>query len=165
MTIRVRPFEEGEWRLFRELRLRAVADSPDSFRETLGETRDTTDEQWADLVSATVAHPRGLLLVAEQGEAGVGMAFARVDEDRLLHIGAMWVAPEMRGRGAGRLLLDATITWGSAGGAGQAGLWVTEGNTAAAALYTSAGFEYTGDSMPLREGSDLTVAYLTRFLS
>ncbi len=56
----------------------------------------------------------------------------------------MWVAPEVRGRGAGQALLDAVGVWARARGLERLELWVTEGNSAAARLYRRAGFIETG---------------------
>ncbi len=158
MDIHIREIKGEEWRLWRSLRLRAVEESPDSFRSTLGAESAEADEWWRDLIGTTAEHPRGLLLVAEADSDPVGMLFGRLDEDsQLLDVGAMWVDPELRRNGIGRSLLDSAVSWAKGAGASRAELWVTVGNEAAERLYGGAGFEATSDAEPLRPGSDRMV--------
>jgi GNAT superfamily N-acetyltransferase len=60
------------------------------------------------------------------------LAVARVDERGL---GAMWVAPAWRGRGAAPMLADVVITWAGSEGAARLGLWVPADNPRARAFY------------------------------
>ena len=161
MNVRIRSISGDEWRLWRSLRLRAVEESPDSFRSTLGEESAEADEWWRDLIGRTAEHPRGLLLVAEADSDPVGMLFGRLDESReLLDVGAMWVDPDSRRMGIGRGLLDSAIDWAKEAGATRAELWVTLGNEAAERLYEGAGFGPSGDVEPLRPGSKFDVERL-----
>ena len=52
----------------------------------------------------------------------------------------IWVAPDRRGRGVGRFLLQAAERWARAKGYGAIKLEVAEANAAALALYRSAGY-------------------------
>lgn len=162
MEYNIRPITGDEWRLWRSLRLRAVEESPDSFRSTLAAESAEAEDWWKKLIGATAEHPRGLLLVAEAGTDPIGMLFGRLDDDgEVLDIGAMWVDPEARRQGAGSGLLEAALAWGRNAGATRAELWVTVGNEAAERLYEGAGFASTGETEPLREGSELTVVRLS----
>ncbi len=162
MDVGIRTIKGDEWRLWRSLRLRAVEESPNSFRGTLAQESAEADEWWSDLIGRTAEHPRGLLLVAEVESDPAGMLFGRLDEDNeLLDVGAMWVDPEMRRHGIGRALLDAAIEWANAAGAVRAELWVTQGNEAAERLYASGGFVATSESEPLRDGSEFTVVKMS----
>ena len=60
----------------------------------------------------------------------------------------------------GRALVKHAFDWGIEHGAGRARLAVTIGNEPAEQLYTTAGFTPTGETEPLREGSDLVVTWL-----
>lgn len=165
MDFGIRPLESDEWRLWRSLRLRAVEESPDSFRSTLVEESAEADDWWRDLIGATVQHPRGLLLVAEANSDPVGMLFGRLDDDtEVLEIGAMWVDPEVRRHGIGNGLVEAAIAWAGAAGAARADLWVAKGNTAAEQLYRKAGFTATGETDLLREGSDIEIIRLSALI-
>ncbi len=166
MAITIRTLDADEWREWRDLRFRALADSPDSFAGTLEDERIKPDHEWTDIIGRTADHPRGNLWFAEQESDKVGMMFGRITEDfDLLEIGAMWVAPETRRRGAGRLLLQAAFAWAHSQGVPTADLWVTEANTAAVAFYEAAGFTPTTETKKLREGSDLTIRKMMRSLS
>jgi GNAT superfamily N-acetyltransferase len=146
MDFRIRPIVGGEWRLWRSLRLRAVEESPDSFRGTLAEESAEADEWWSDLVLVTAEHPRGLLLVAEGGLDPIGMLFGRLDAD------------------VGAALLEAALEWAREAGAQRSELWVTVGNEAAERLYAAAGYTPTDETEPLREGSEVTVVKLSASL-
>jgi len=93
-------------------------------------------EQWdAASIIATLAMPGAFGLVAPDG----GMALARVaaDEAELLTLA---VAPEARRRGLGLRLLRAAMRQTAINGAQWMFLEVKDGNAAALALYTLAGF-------------------------
>jgi GNAT superfamily N-acetyltransferase len=162
MDLAIRALRGDEWRLWRSLRLRAVEESPDSFRSTLGQESAEADEWWRDLIRATAEHPRGLLLVAEADSDPVGMLFGRLDDEaEVLEIGAMWVDPEVRRHGAGTGLVEAAFAWARGAGAARAELWVTKGNEAAERLYENAGFVSTGETDMLREDSEVEVIRLS----
>ena len=101
--------------------------------------------------------------VAEQGGTLLGQAFCRREGSRL-GIFRMWVAPEGRGQGVGRALLDAAESWGRDQGSTTAYLSVTEGNSPAQRLYRRAGYTEAGADEPLREGSPLTCVELSKEL-
>lgn len=162
MEFQIRPISGGEWRLWRSLRLRAVEESPNSFRGTLGRESAEANEWWSKLIETTVADPRGLLLVAEAGPDPVGMLFGLLDADlEVLDIGAMWVDPEARRQGIGTGLMETAFIWGRDAGAERVELWVTVGNQAAEEFYRNGGFDQTGETEPLRKGSELTVVKLS----
>ena len=56
----------------------------------------------------------------------------------------MGIAPEFRGQGIGRRLMDATIEGARAAGLTRIGLEVFSSNTNAISLYERYGFEYEG---------------------
>ena len=161
VAVTIRELEAGEWPLLRDLRFRSLAESPDAFRPTVEELEAMADEEWIDVVRSTVEHPRGLLAVADGDNGPVGVVFGRVTEDgSTTVIGAMWVGPAVRGQGAGRALLDAALAWGWTVGARRASLWVVADNGPAFRLYRSAGFEPTGETGRLRDGSDIPIVQL-----
>ncbi len=162
MDVRIRTIKGGEWRLWRSLRLRAVEESPSSFRGSLAQESAEADERWVELISRTADNPKGLLLVAEADADPVGMLFGRIDDSsEYLDVGAMWVDPDVRRNGIGSRLIDAALDWARAAGAKQAELWVTVGNDAAERLFEKSGFAATGDTEPLRESSELVVAKMS----
>lgn len=141
-----------DWALVRDVRLRALADSPDSFGATLARARTEPEHVWRERLTG----PGPTLLAVEQG-AGVAMGgvfFLPGSEAAWIY--GMWIDPAFRGRGLGRRLLMELVTW--AEGTGRTPyLHVTEGNDGARELYLSCGFVPTGVWEPLREGSPLRI--------
>jgi ribosomal protein S18 acetylase RimI-like enzyme len=163
----LRVLEPGDWGLFRDLRLRALADSPDAFGPTLGEESSRAESDWRDLVAALTTTPSRVLFAAEHGSRSVGLAYGRLEEGRpeVAHLGAMWVDPAARRLGTGRALVAAVIAWARARGVRCVELQVTEANALAERLYASAGFVATGEARELRAGSPLRVRTLRLALS
>ena len=161
MAVTIRELEAAEWSLFRDLRLRALTESPDAFRPTVTELEAIADEEWIDLVRSTVEHPRGLLAVAEGDGGPVGVVFGRVTDDSATTVvAAMWVEPTARRQGVGAALLEEALTWGWTVGAQRAELWVVADGGPAFRLYRSAGFQPTGETGTLREDSDIPIVQL-----
>ena len=160
--ISVRRFRADEWRTYRELRLRALADSPEAFSRTLAEEAVRPDEEWSSRLAASAASPAEFAALAERDARPVGLVYGRVDPDtpERAHLYSMWVDPAARRAGVGGLLVDAVITWARAARAVTLVLQVTEGNAPAFRLYERAGFARTDELAPLREGSPLHVRTL-----
>src|SRR6516164_7319251 len=91
----VRAFRPDEWRVYRELRLRALADSPDAFGSTLAAEQGGSDEDWAARLARGAASENDLPLVTERGRRAVGLLWARIDpaDARTAHLYQMWVTP------------------------------------------------------------------------
>ncbi|NNM85862.1 MAG: GNAT family N-acetyltransferase [Phycisphaerales bacterium] len=88
----------------------------------------------------------GLWLVLRQSGSPVGaLLMARVPERSALEIVYLGVAPEWRGRGCGRLLLNKAVSEHAKSGLNHLSLAVDEANRRAVQLYESAGFENVGE--------------------
>jgi len=161
-AVSVRPFRADEWRTYRALRLRSLADAPDAFARTLAEEEGRSDREWSDLLVASTSSPLQRSIVAELGGRAVGLAYGRIDaaQPEVAHLYAMWVDPAARRSGVGLALVGAIADWARSGGARNVLLDATEGNAPAAALYARAGFVATAERSPLREGSPLFVRTL-----
>ena len=126
----------------REVRLRALADAPDAYWVTEAEALAEPIEAWRD----RLARPRGATFLAEHGGAAIGMAVGNthhdIDGDAGLY--AMWVAPEARRAGVGRVLIEAVLGWANAEGFPCVRLTVADANAAAIAAYRALGFTATG---------------------
>ena len=96
---------------------------------------------------ALMRRPSAALLMAELAEraattvVGFSVLWFAADEAEL---GDLAVDPEFRGRGIGRLLLEASIATARQRAAGVLYLEVRESNLAARALYDGHGFETVG---------------------
>lgn len=155
----VRQFQPSDWKTYKDLRLRALADSPDAFGSTLAIELERSDAQWAESLVVASKSGSDFPLITYVGHEPAGLAWAKVDsmDSFTTHLFQMWVAPERRGQGIGGLLLNTAIQWAKDQGAKSMVLSVTCGNTSAVRLYQSAGFRQVGVHQPLRPGS-LTLA-------
>jgi GNAT superfamily N-acetyltransferase len=152
-----RTFTPHEWPLYKDLRLRALADSPDAFGSTLALEKDRSDLDWSGRLASGLGSSLDLPLLAEVDGAPVGLAWGRVDRDHpdVAHLYQMWVAPDHRKLGAGRLMLDTVIFWAKAKDLHHLDLGVTYRDSPAMRLYQRSGFVPVGEPEPLRPGSDL----------
>jgi GNAT superfamily N-acetyltransferase len=155
MTITVRRFAPHEWRTYRELRLRALADSPDAFGSTHEREAARGDAEWEGrLTTGATAHDQ-MPVVALIDETPVGLGWGRRDEHEpaVAHLFQVWVAPEYRGQGVGRRITNAVIAWARDLGLRTLRLGVTSSHPSALQLYRQAGFVEAGQPEPLRPGS------------
>jgi len=159
----VRAVLPSEWEVYKSLRLRALADSPDAFSSTLAAELERPDEQWAERVAEASATGQDLPLFALVRDVPVGMAWARVtaSDESTVNLFQMWVDPKHRGLGLGGSLLDAAISWAHSLRARELRLCVTRGETPAVRMYLHAGFQPVGKPEPLREGSLLLAQHMT----
>jgi GNAT superfamily N-acetyltransferase len=156
-TPTVRTFESGEWLSYKDLRLRALAESPDAFGSTLAREQDRTDAEWSSRLASGLNFGLDLPLMAEVDGAPAGLAWGRIEQANLnvANLYQMWVAPEYRRLGLGQMLLEAVIAWARIKGASYLDLAVTFRHSPAMRLYTRLGFEPAGPLEPLRPGSQM----------
>jgi len=159
----IRSFQPSEWPLYRALRLRALRESPDAFSTLHAEAAARPDSSWRERM-ASMSSQHDLPLVAEVSGSPAGIVWAHIDPSApdAAQLYQMWVAPECRGRGVGRALLDTAIEWATTEGARSMALGVTVGNSPARRLYEAAGFVPVGAPEPLRANSDLEVQTMQR---
>ncbi|HEY5949134.1 MAG TPA: dihydropteroate synthase [Kofleriaceae bacterium] len=168
----VREARPEEWREWRELRLRALADSPDAFGETLASAKKADDAMWQSFVAPRADKIR---LFAEQGGKPAGMCVIVIGrgealgqgpgDSRKANLYAMWVAPEARGTGAGKALVEAGLRWARSRAALEVELRVSDLHEPARRLYERCGFVDTGERSPLRPGSEVQSSSLVARLS
>ena len=151
----VRRLRPDEWQAFRDIRLRALADSPDAFGATLDDASSRTDAEWqaraeqSDGAIFVVDGPAGFVAMASGGPA------PNVPDSAAIF--GMWVDPSARREGLGTALIEAVKAWAIETGYPRLGLGVTTTNAPAIALYERLGFVDIGDRYPLREGTDLVI--------
>jgi GNAT superfamily N-acetyltransferase len=153
----VRPFLRHEWRVYRDLRLRALADFPDGFGTTLAEAIDRPDSEWSNRLASGAETRWNFPVVAELAGEAIGLAWGRIEPSAsdVAHLYQMWVDPRFRRLGAGQMLLQAVIDWAKDANVRYLVLGVTCGDSAARRLYSRVGFTPIGEPEPLREGSTL----------
>src|SRR5919197_937326 len=109
----VRQLRTDETDLLRDIRLRALQDTPWAFGSTYAREREHTAERWAWFA----AQEDSVIYVALDGDTGVGMAGGFVPEEGTVMLWGMWVDASARGHGLGRTLVEAVIAWARERGA------------------------------------------------
>lgn len=147
-SVEIRRVSPAEWKLYRELRLAALRDSPDAFASTIAREQAFTRWTWMSRLASAVT-----VVVFLEGTA---VGTATLIGDRRLPSGreivAMWVRPDARGEGIASQLLAHLVEVARTDGATRVALWVADGNDAARRVYLAAGFEPTGDRDVIRDG-------------
>lgn len=143
--------EPGDGTRLRSLRLAALSESPAAFGSTLERESAFGDEEWAERAAASAQGRDRATWFAERSGRVVGLVGGhRVRPgDAGVELVSMWTAPEARGLGVGRLLVQAVLDWAVDNGDESVSLWVTRGNDPAHTLYRSMGFLDTGDHQAL----------------
>lgn len=149
--LRLQRVGPDDWRVWRELRLAALADAPYAFGSRLADWESATEGQWRDRLS----QQGSVNVVAWLDEQPVGMASGvPADTAAMVELISMWVAPIARGRGVGDALIVEVERWACSVGAATLCLQVAKGNLAAAALYGRHGFRDTGEPPhPMPDGT------------
>ncbi len=151
----IRTAQPADWRAAKDIRLRALADSPSAFGSTLAREAAFDDAEWQQRVA-----PGAWFLAwsgpaesspASSGTVAIGMA-AIITQDCQpdeRHLVGMWVAPERRGSAVATQLVEAVCQAAGAAGAAGVVLWVADDNVRAERFYRRVGFVETGERQPL----------------
>lgn len=139
---------------YKAVRLRALQDSPTSFGSTWLRESKFTDEEWMARTQHLVSE-RAAGYLAFQGDRYVGLALCLLDDNTpaKAQLISMWVAPERRHFGVGRLLVEEIAAWASEHGARTLSLMVTSVNHSAMEFYKRLGFSLTGKVEPYSNDS------------
>ena len=134
---------------YKAVRLRALQDTPSAFGSTYARESQFTDAEWQQR-AANLCTPRsiGYLAKNEDDYCGIAVSFLNEQNPQHAELISMWVAPEQRHTGTGRLLVDTIESWARNAGAHTLQLMVTSKNLAAIAFYERLGFTPTGRTEP-----------------
>jgi ribosomal protein S18 acetylase RimI-like enzyme len=147
-VIELRELTSDDWQVWRELRLAALEEAPYAFGSQLSDWVDAEEGRWR----ARLDLPGSRNVVAVLDGRPVGMASGlRAEEDGVVELVSMWIAPDGRGRGIGDRLMAQVEQWAREADAQVLKLSVANGNEIAHNLYLRAGFTDTdepGDLMP-----------------
>jgi GNAT superfamily N-acetyltransferase len=147
MVTRVRSVGSREVEALYRLRLRALAEDPDAFDQTVADAQAKGIEPLAELL-AMAAQGQELVLFGEVDGVPSGVVFvSRSRRPRSGHrarLWGMWVAPEVRGRGVGRALVAEAVQWCREHGVEMVDLWVVTDHHRAIRMYERAGFRICG---------------------
>ena len=149
---------------YKALMLEAYALSADAFTSSVQERIDKSDAWWIQRIAD--ANAQSLTFGAIEGGELVGSArlefYEPLKNRHKAHLTAVYVKPAWRGKKLGRALVKLVLQQAAQRpGIALVNLSVTEGNTAAQALYVSLGFEVYGtEPMAIRA----TDSYLAKVL-
>jgi GNAT superfamily N-acetyltransferase len=146
--IRVRVLDEDEWPTYRDVRLRALRESPEAFVASAEEEASFDDEVWRQRMD------RSRRLLAEDGDDVVGVVSVgtghRTNIPGAGELFGLWVDPPRRGTGVARRLMEEAAAVGRDVGLRQLVYWVGTDNGRAVAFASSFGFRPTDDRRPMR---------------
>jgi ribosomal protein S18 acetylase RimI-like enzyme len=145
----VRRLTESDAEAFWNIRLRALRDNPESFGASYEEILERGIAGIAQGLRKRDAAPDDVTFGAFDGNTLVGIAgFRREEEAKRRHKGVIWgmyVPQELRGKGIGKVLLQAAIAYArTLPGLEQINLSVVLTNKEARHLFISLGFETYG---------------------
>ncbi|QKS15033.1 GNAT family N-acetyltransferase [Curtobacterium sp. Csp2] len=167
MTIALRRVTADDWATWRPVRLAALTDAPEAFGSRLADWLDAPEARWRGRLSLpgavdllAVEHDRSPEQAPERTPdsdpapgRSVGMATGvpSADDPAVAELISMWVAPEARGQGVARTLINAVARAMAEHGAARLELSVMPDNHRARRTYERAGFTLTdtpGDELP-----------------
>jgi ribosomal protein S18 acetylase RimI-like enzyme len=139
LVIDARDLRPDDWRLWRELRLAALAEAPGAFGSTLAEWSGPgdTEARWRARLTNV---PLNTVFSIDGAHVGMVGAAVTGDEVELL---SLWVAPWARARGVGDAAVEHVIRWA---GERRVVLSVKADNAPALRLYARHGFRDAGVS-------------------
>jgi GNAT superfamily N-acetyltransferase len=143
-VMEIRALEPDDWQDVQDVRLRALADSPDAFTSTFRRESAYDETKWRQLATS------GRWFVAVEGGAvGVAVGVEGWSGDpRRRELVGMWVASSHRQRGIARQLLERVKEWATSEGATTLSRGVREGNEQALTAYLNMGMRPSGETMP-----------------
>lgn len=148
MRVEVRRIRTDEWLKLREIRLEALADTPEAFITTLAEAETYPDDVWKDRARSGALGGLQTTMIAVDGEHTVGMAIGLLRPAvtrEVVPIVSVFVSPSVRRRGVGEGLVVGVERWARAQGAVRTSLWVVDTNDAARRFYEGIGYRATLD--------------------
>lgn len=146
--ISVRVLDKDEWATYRDVRLRALRESPEAFVASADEEEAFEDQVWKDRME------RSRRILAIDGEDVIGVVSVgtghRTGIPGAGELFGLWVEPPRRGSGVARRLMEKAAKVGREVGLRQLVYWVGTDNGRAVAFASSFGFRPTDDRRPMR---------------
>lgn len=144
--ITVRVLDESEWSVYRDVRLRALAESPDSFTATLADEADRDEQFWRDRMT------RSHRLLAERGLIAQGIVSVAPyeHEPSAAEVYGLYVVPDARGTGVSWRLVEAAAALATQQAYLQLYYWVGTDNGRAVGFAYNFGFRTSDFRRPTR---------------
>jgi GNAT superfamily N-acetyltransferase len=159
----IRRVRSEEWPMIRAQRLRALRADPQAFGSTLAREIEFEDDLWRERTTNAARSSTSSQWVAEEPDGGLVGSAVITQYEGNLHIFAMWVEPDRRGRGIGGRLLDAALSWADETFRGRPiYLEVNPAQGLAVRLYESRGFRRTGVTRAIGHTEGVRVEEMVR---
>jgi GNAT superfamily N-acetyltransferase len=149
-VVEVRQLIQSEWETLRDIRLRALADSPTSFGATLANESTFDGAKWRSRIGNESAW-----FVGFAHAAAVGLAHGAL-RDSQAFMGSVWVHPDHRGTGIADQLVGKVTGWAKGTGCATLLFHVSQVNDRAKAFYARHGAYSTGQTKPLASFPEIT---------
>ena len=137
-----RRIKTNEWQVFKSLRLPALKGDGDQFGQSYDKMKEYGDERWKEDTRKAAVSDEFYIVIGFEEQKPIGMS-ACIKRDDFGKIIAVWVEPESRGSGMGRVLVEETMNVVQSK---TYELTVVDGNMPAISTYESLGFKTTGFS-------------------
>jgi ribosomal protein S18 acetylase RimI-like enzyme len=133
--------------VYREVRLRALLESPTAFCSTHAKESQLPDEEWRKRAARWGGNGADAIFLALEGDEACGLVGTYVEEGKpgRAQMISMWVDPAFRRASVGKKLIDAVVEWNRLREIREIRLMVTHG---AIAFYERLGFSKTGVTEP-----------------
>lgn len=150
---------------FKDVRLRALLDTPTAFGSTYAREREFTDAEWVGRAERWNGE-RGIGFLAIDDGRGCGIAGSLIEDATPTRatLVSMWTAPTHRRRGIAWQLVDRVAAWALEHGARELLLLVTSSNGPAITFYERLGFARTGLTEPYPNDPSLVELEMRREL-
>jgi len=158
----VRRIQADEGLRWRALRLRALADTPIAFVDTVEQASLRPDADWDNTAAVHSVGCQSALFIAERSAEWVGVAGGFAHDDGTTTIFTVFIEPAARGQRILEALLDAVTAWSLGCGRKNLSLEVAVQNPRALAAYHRLGFTENGKIRPHPLYPDVTEIEMTR---
>jgi ribosomal protein S18 acetylase RimI-like enzyme len=135
--MRIRRVGALDWPQVRSLRLSMLAESAVAFGAEDAARRAMDGDRWRERHRSSVAWHA----VAGDDPVGSAALTAQQDDPTVAELHSIWVAPEYRGRGIARRLVQTALRFWMREAGTRLELWVQTSNVPAKALYEREGFQ------------------------
>ena len=152
--VKIRKLVSGDESVLRDIRLRALLDSPSAYGSIYEHEYQFADDDWRNRLARNDA----ATLVSERDDGvAIGLVTGAIDDDfaDISWLLSMWVDPTIRGNDVAGQLIDEVIAWSKLQNCTSIHLQVTDGNISAERAYLKRGFQRT-DTTILRERDNVT---------
>lgn len=165
--ITVRRIKFGESRLYREIRLASLKESPAAFASTYEAASERGDSSWREQSdgSAHGADRATFLALADQKPVGIAALYRDDLKRENGEVIQVWIEPAYRGGEVAKELLQAVFSWAQENEFRALSAWVNVENERAIRYYQRNGFQRTNEIRPLKVGSCAMTCLLMKQIS